>query len=97
MELCCGKYLLLVTLLTRVKGRDVPALIKSGYRMPKPNHLSDNVYSMMLKCWNNEPHERPLFDCIASYFFEKRTNLPKVCVDLTLYEEDKFVNFDPSE
>uniref|UniRef100_A0A1A8UQB2 Platelet-derived growth factor receptor alpha n=1 Tax=Nothobranchius furzeri TaxID=105023 RepID=A0A1A8UQB2_NOTFU len=35
--------------------------IKSGYRMSKPEHAPDDVYEMMMKCWNSEPDKRPSF------------------------------------
>ncbi|XP_057209767.1 platelet-derived growth factor receptor alpha isoform X2 [Triplophysa rosa] len=35
--------------------------IKSGYRMTKPEHASDDVYELMMKCWNSEPEKRPSF------------------------------------
>ncbi|XP_022240583.1 proto-oncogene tyrosine-protein kinase receptor Ret-like [Limulus polyphemus] len=36
-------------------------LLKSGYRMNKPNACSDELYSIMLMCWKENPHERPSF------------------------------------
>ncbi|KAM4628758.1 platelet-derived growth factor receptor alpha [Polymixia lowei] len=35
--------------------------IKSGYRMAKPEHAPNDVYEMMMKCWNSEPEKRPSF------------------------------------
>ncbi|KAL6107560.1 pdgfra [Pungitius sinensis] len=35
--------------------------IKSGYRMSKPELAPDDVYEMMMKCWNSEPEKRPSF------------------------------------
>ncbi|KAM3620154.1 uncharacterized protein V6R79_018966 [Siganus canaliculatus] len=44
--------------------------IKSGYRMSKPEHAPNDVYEMMMKCWNSEPEKRPSFlglsDTVAS-------------------------------
>ncbi|XP_076368849.1 proto-oncogene tyrosine-protein kinase receptor Ret-like [Tachypleus tridentatus] len=36
-------------------------LLKSGYRMIKPNACSDDLYNIMLMCWRENPHERPSF------------------------------------
>ncbi|XP_031550328.1 uncharacterized protein LOC116287775 isoform X2 [Actinia tenebrosa] len=33
-----------------------------GYRMPKPEHCSDEVYSIMEECWALDPSMRPSFD-----------------------------------
>lgn len=35
--------------------------IKSGYRMSKPELAPDDVYEMMMRCWNSEPEKRPSF------------------------------------
>uniref|UniRef100_A0A8D0D4Q9 receptor protein-tyrosine kinase n=1 Tax=Sander lucioperca TaxID=283035 RepID=A0A8D0D4Q9_SANLU len=35
--------------------------IKSGYRMSKPEHAPQDLYEMMMKCWNSEPEKRPTF------------------------------------
>ncbi|KAH0616195.1 hypothetical protein JD844_027137 [Phrynosoma platyrhinos] len=35
--------------------------IKSGYRMAKPDHATNEVYDIMVKCWNSEPEKRPSF------------------------------------
>ncbi|KAK9518941.1 hypothetical protein VZT92_021706 [Zoarces viviparus] len=35
--------------------------IKSGYRMSKPELAPDDVYEMMMKCWNSEQEKRPSF------------------------------------
>ncbi|XP_041861672.1 platelet-derived growth factor receptor alpha isoform X2 [Melanotaenia boesemani] len=35
--------------------------IKSGYRMSKPEHAPQDVYEMMMRCWNSEPEKRPSF------------------------------------
>ncbi|NXO25117.1 PGFRA factor, partial [Cisticola juncidis] len=35
--------------------------IKSGYRMAKPDHATNEVYEIMVKCWNSEPEKRPSF------------------------------------
>ncbi|XP_076873224.1 platelet-derived growth factor receptor alpha isoform X2 [Brachyhypopomus gauderio] len=39
--------------------------IKSGYRMAKPEHASNDVYELMGKCWNNEPEKRPSFRSLS--------------------------------
>jgi len=29
--------------------------------MPKPQHVDDKLYQIMMKCWENDPDERPTF------------------------------------
>ncbi|XP_038066679.1 angiopoietin-1 receptor-like [Patiria miniata] len=32
-----------------------------GYRMPKPDNCADEIYNLMLKCWQEVPSKRPTF------------------------------------
>jgi len=38
--------------------------IDSGYRMPAPEGTPDEMYHLMLRCWEYEPENRPHFDQI---------------------------------
>ncbi|XP_065209781.1 plexin-A3-like [Planococcus citri] len=38
--------------------------IEEGYRMMKPKNCSTTIYSLMMKCWNYLPEERPDFTTI---------------------------------
>ncbi|XP_007439068.1 tyrosine-protein kinase Srms [Python bivittatus] len=35
--------------------------ITRGYRLPRPNSCSPEIYSIMLECWKSHPEERPSF------------------------------------
>ncbi|XP_022239773.1 proto-oncogene tyrosine-protein kinase receptor Ret-like [Limulus polyphemus] len=41
-------------------------LLKAGYRMEKPNACSDELYSVMLMCWRENPHDRPSFKVLVT-------------------------------
>lgn len=34
--------------------------LRDGYRMEKPDFAPQNIYEMMLRCWNKEASERPV-------------------------------------
>lgn len=36
----------------------------AGYRMPAPEGTPDEMYHLMLRCWEYEPENRPHFDQI---------------------------------
>ncbi|XP_062926605.1 proto-oncogene tyrosine-protein kinase receptor Ret isoform X1 [Mobula hypostoma] len=36
-------------------------LLKTGYRMERPENCSEEMYNLMLQCWKQEPDKRPTF------------------------------------
>ena len=40
---------------------EVVTKVKQGYRMPQPTECSNKFYNIMLKCWREEPENRPAF------------------------------------
>lgn len=40
---------------------DLVRLLRTDYRMEKPDLCSDDVYSLMMNCWKQDPDERPSF------------------------------------
>jgi serine/threonine protein kinase len=48
-------------------NQDVIVQVKSGYRMPKPEHCADVLYNdVMLECWSASGADRPTFSKITS-------------------------------
>ncbi|XP_078358900.1 fibroblast growth factor receptor 4-like [Oculina patagonica] len=43
-------------------------LLKSGYRMEQPLNCPDNMYKIMLKCWQDSPTQRPTFEELVQEF-----------------------------
>ncbi|KAH8323381.1 hypothetical protein KR067_006888 [Drosophila pandora] len=44
------------------------SLLKTGYRMERPENCSEEVYSTVRGCWADEPNGRPSFKFLASEF-----------------------------
>uniref|UniRef100_A0A8C8RUE3 Proto-oncogene tyrosine-protein kinase receptor Ret n=1 Tax=Pelusios castaneus TaxID=367368 RepID=A0A8C8RUE3_9SAUR len=40
-------------------------LLKTGYRMERPENCSEEMYNLMLRCWKQEPDKRPTFADIS--------------------------------
>ncbi|XP_066534640.1 proto-oncogene tyrosine-protein kinase receptor Ret isoform X2 [Hoplias malabaricus] len=40
-------------------------LLKTSYRMEKPENCTEEMYSLMLRCWKQEPDKRPTFSEIS--------------------------------
>ncbi|XP_038065701.1 tyrosine-protein kinase receptor TYRO3-like isoform X1 [Patiria miniata] len=39
--------------------------LQKGFRMPKPKHCQDELYELMLGCWDEDPESRPTFKMIS--------------------------------
>lgn len=46
--------------------RDIPALLKNGYRMSRPKFVSAILYDIMMECWKIDPLQRPDFEGLRS-------------------------------
>lgn len=51
-------------------GKDVIEQVERGYRMPKPvgHYLPDDIYRLMLQCWDSIPEKRSTFEFLNHYF-----------------------------
>ncbi|EDO49191.1 predicted protein, partial [Nematostella vectensis] len=50
-------------------------LLKEGYRMEQPVNCQDDVYALMLRCWHENPNQRPTFAEIVKEMDAKLTAL----------------------
>nr|XP_058941782.1 fibroblast growth factor receptor 3-like [Pocillopora verrucosa] len=46
--------------------RDIPAMLKNEYRMPRPKFVSAKLFKIMMECWKTDPLKRPDFECLRS-------------------------------
>jgi len=40
--------------------------VKNGERLPQPVNCPDELYQLMMKCWKENPEERPTFRQLLS-------------------------------
>ncbi|XP_071799489.1 angiopoietin-1 receptor-like [Asterias amurensis] len=49
-----------------IKTPFLTSRLENGYRMPKPDNSDDNIYEVMLQCWQEDPNGRPSFKKLVS-------------------------------
>ncbi|XP_022110168.1 platelet-derived growth factor receptor beta-like [Acanthaster planci] len=49
----------------RMDNISVMYKLQSGYRMPKPKYCQEDLYFLMLQCWEENPLHRPTFAAIS--------------------------------
>ena len=47
-------------------NKEAAAQVCQGYRLPKPKECPEEIYKLMMACWDAEPNKRPNFDEILS-------------------------------
>ncbi|XP_046564501.1 tyrosine kinase receptor Cad96Ca-like [Haliotis rubra] len=47
-------------------ARDVMNFVTTGGRMPRPDHCAPELFSLMPKCWCQDPESRPDFEVLSS-------------------------------
>jgi tyrosine-protein kinase len=48
-------------------NQEVVDKVLGGYRMSKPSDCPEEMYQLMLKCWDENPDNRPGFEVIPKY------------------------------
>ncbi|XP_022804778.1 fibroblast growth factor receptor 3-like [Stylophora pistillata] len=65
--------------------------IYQGYRLPKPEHVDDSIYAVMLSCWKYQiaarPHFVNLYKTMDTYL---KTKTYVDIVDMDKYDQDKY-------
>ena len=49
-----------------VRTDEITTRIVRGLRLPQPQYIGDELYQIMLYCWQNDPAERPAFTELES-------------------------------
>ncbi|XP_022793754.1 receptor-like tyrosine-protein kinase kin-15 isoform X2 [Stylophora pistillata] len=71
-----------------IKGiLELHELLEEGARLPKPPHCSDELYNIMLGCWQRNPDERPSFDQLCEMLEELLQQETRTYINVTYFEE----------
>ncbi|KAK2552684.1 Angiopoietin-1 receptor [Acropora cervicornis] len=76
-----------------VKPRKVATFLERGYRMPRPNHISEELYAVMSECWLEKLEDRSTFRWICTAM-SRLINDHETYVNLDVYNDEDYVNFD---
>lgn len=69
------------------------ALLNKGYRMPKPNHVAEALYQVMLNCWQEQPDDRPSFEQLRNEL-KLMENQHKRLINMQDYDEKLYENME---
>ncbi|XP_065657665.1 uncharacterized protein LOC136082398 isoform X3 [Hydra vulgaris] len=54
-----------------ISNRELVDLLKNGYRMDRPDNCSQFMFDYMLRCWDEDPLQRPTFTELRELFESK--------------------------
>ncbi|XP_072045011.1 tyrosine-protein kinase receptor Tie-1-like [Amphiura filiformis] len=63
--------------------------LTEGYRMPKPDNCEQEMYDLMLKCWQENPDDRPSFQEILDILLHM-TSQEKIYMSTQCYQNFKY-------
>ncbi|XP_068685566.1 fibroblast growth factor receptor 2-like [Montipora foliosa] len=69
----------------RMDGRKITNLLREGYRMPKPQHVDNELYKIMMSCWLEDPIARPTFLNLKDKL-KKMENQHKRLINMDIYD-----------
>ncbi|XP_078379905.1 proto-oncogene tyrosine-protein kinase receptor Ret-like [Oculina patagonica] len=75
----------------RMDGRKIANMLQQGYRMPKPQHVDDKLYQIMMKCWQNDPDTRPTFTDLKNQLKDME-NQHKRLINMKMYDKQLYAN-----
>jgi len=70
-------------------NKKVAQQIQNGYRLPRPEGCPDEVYKLMIDCWNKNPKTRIPFKRIASTLVEIWKDITASLEDGTTYGQER--------
>ncbi|KAL3883472.1 hypothetical protein ACJMK2_029733 [Sinanodonta woodiana] len=57
--------------------QQVLEIVNGGFRLQQPTHCSDNIYQIMIKCWEENPEQRPVFEELVQLLTNVKNAEPK--------------------
>ena len=78
-----------------LNGSQIIQKLDQNERLTLPNSCSQQIYQVMMQCWNREPKERPTFNALINFFKSSKPNKLKAISDFDSVSS-KFASFQNS-
>ncbi|XP_066029394.1 fibroblast growth factor receptor 2 isoform X1 [Pocillopora verrucosa] len=76
-----------------MNSQEVINFLQDSYRMDRPKHCSEDLYILMMDCWQVAPQRRPTFVELSQHL-SKMFSDEKEYIDMRMYEDHLYINFD---
>ncbi|KAL9964729.1 hypothetical protein ACROYT_G028409 [Oculina patagonica] len=77
-----------------INPREIANKLQKGYRMPKPKHVDDQLYQIMLQCWQENPNDRPTFSKLKDTITRMAQSNNETYVNMKEYDTNLYANVD---
>jgi len=77
----------------QMESRKIANLLQQGYRMPKPEHVGNDLYQIMMNCWQSEPETRPSFSDLTQQL-KRMENQHKSLINMHIYDNTLYANLE---
>ena len=76
-------------------NNEIPDRILKGLRLPQMQYLSDELYQIMLDCWQIDMDERPTFSVLFESLQKVQENSLLPCLSFNLFPNFQYEQFYP--
>ncbi|XP_038066569.1 tyrosine-protein kinase receptor Tie-1-like [Patiria miniata] len=74
------------------KAKHIVSKLKNRYRMPKPSNCDDEMYRLMLTCWQEDPANRPDFKKLVTRLTSMADSQNENAYMLMLPQTERYMN-----
>ncbi|XP_022781085.1 tyrosine-protein kinase receptor Tie-1-like isoform X2 [Stylophora pistillata] len=75
----------------RMDGKKIAKLLQQDYRMPKPQHVDDELYQIMMICRQNDPDVRPAFTELRNQLKDMEAKHKRL-INMKMYDKQLYAN-----
>lgn len=77
-----------------INAREIAKKLQQGYRMPKPKHVDEQLYQIMVQCWQENPNDRPTFPSLKDIITRMSKNKNDTYFNMREYDTTLYANVD---